>query len=123
MSGLDQNGRRLFNLIGHMVDLFELLRQPALQHRKPCCMVDGASLSSVHVERFKQHNDGSSLCACRGNDLQQSPSGCFRVPLLAPNTGAKGKAYREPAALVEHRLRLFERKFCSLHALPGDRLL
>ncbi|WP_292060838.1 hypothetical protein [Mesorhizobium sp.] len=47
MSGLDQDSRCLFDLIGRMVDLFDLLRQPIVEHRKPCGVVDGASLSTV----------------------------------------------------------------------------
>ncbi|WP_301005772.1 hypothetical protein [Mesorhizobium sp.] len=47
MSGLDQDSRCLFDLIGRMVDLFDLLRQPIVEHRKPCGVVDGASLSAV----------------------------------------------------------------------------
>ncbi|WP_192177677.1 hypothetical protein [Mesorhizobium amorphae] len=55
MRGLYENRRRLFNLIGRMVDLFELLRQPVVQHRKLGRMVGGASLLAVRVQRFKQH--------------------------------------------------------------------
>lgn len=55
--GLDQNGRCMFNPIGRMVDLVELLRQPTVELRKPCCMMGGASLSAVQIERFKKHGD------------------------------------------------------------------
>lgn len=64
---LYQSGCCLFNLIGRMVGLVDLLRQQVAQHRKPCCMVIGASPSAVHDERFK--HDGSSPCACHKFNL------------------------------------------------------
>ncbi|WP_189347599.1 MULTISPECIES: hypothetical protein [unclassified Mesorhizobium] len=60
MRGLNQNCRCLLNLLGRMVDLFDLLRQPVVEHRKPRSVVVGASLLAVRVEGFKQHGDGFS---------------------------------------------------------------
>lgn len=60
MRGLNQNCRCLLNLRGRMVDLFDLLRQPVVEHRKPRSVVVGASLLAVRVEGFKQHGDGFS---------------------------------------------------------------
>jgi hypothetical protein len=59
--GLDQSSGYLFNLGGHMIDMVELPRQPIVQHRKPCCVIGGASLSAVQGQRFEEHGDCSSL--------------------------------------------------------------
>ncbi|CDX22304.1 hypothetical protein MPLB_2300039 [Mesorhizobium sp. ORS 3324] len=124
MSGLDQTGYRSLDLLGHIVHLVHPLHDAMVKHREPRCVVNSASLSAVRVERFEHHHrDVSSPQACRRHHLQQSPSGCFRTSLFGPDTAAKGKADREPAALVEHRLCLFEGNLCALHALPGGCLL
>lgn len=68
---------RLLNQICRMVGLIDLLRQQVAQHRKPCCMVIGASPSTVHDERFK--HDGSSPCACHKFNYAASPHG-WRFP-------------------------------------------